>query len=86
MLPVQLEMALAALGWGNRDLAAAAVVSPDTIARFKRGEAIKPRTLGAIRSALESAGVVFVPAGPYQGDDGPGIRLKKGLSLEEMLS
>jgi DNA-binding Xre family transcriptional regulator len=60
LLPVQLDMALAALGWGNRDLASAATVSLDTIARFKRGEAVKPRTLDAIRAALETAGVEFI--------------------------
>jgi transcriptional regulator with XRE-family HTH domain len=59
MLPVQLEMALSALGWGTRDLAAAAQVSLDTIARFKRGEELKGRTVDAMQRALEAAGVVF---------------------------
>lgn len=77
MLPVQLDMALAAVGWGNRDLATAAMVSLDTIARFKRGEAVKPRTVEAMRSALETAGVEFIPEGPYQGDGGPGARLRQ---------
>lgn len=73
LLPVQMDMALAALGWGTRELAAAASVSPDTIARFKRGEPIKPRTLAAIRAALETAGVEFIP----ENGSGPGVRLKK---------
>lgn len=75
MLPIQLDMALAAVRWGVRDLAAAAGVSMDTIARFKRGEAVKPRTIDAIRSALEAAGVVFLDDGEIAGG-GPGVRLK----------
>lgn len=76
MLPVQMNMALAALGWGTRDLASAAKVSLDTIARFKRGEEIKERTADAIRSALEAAGVEFIA----ENGGGPGVRLKKGGS------
>lgn len=76
MMPVQLDMALAAVKWGVRDLAFAAGVSMDTIARFKRGEAIKPRTLDAIRTALEAAGVVFLGDGELI-EGGPGVRLKK---------
>lgn len=74
MLPVQLEMALAAVKWGTRDLSAAAKVSLDTIARFKRGELVKPRTVEAIRSALEAAGVDFIA----ENGGGPGVRLRKG--------
>ncbi|WP_404323179.1 XRE family transcriptional regulator [Azospirillum doebereinerae] len=48
----------------------------DTIARFKRGERIKKSTLDAFYVALEKAGVEFIEAGPYQGDGGPGVRLK----------
>ncbi len=75
MLPVQLEMALAALGWGTRDLAAAAKVSLDTIARFKRGEELKDRTIGAMEAALEAAGVVFLADGDTT-PGGPGVRLR----------
>ena len=73
MNPIQLDMALAAVKWGVRDLAAAADVSMDTIARFKRGERIKDSTLSAIRTALESAGVIFIA----ENGDGPGVRLRK---------
>jgi DNA-binding Xre family transcriptional regulator len=75
MLPVQLDMALAALGWGTRDLAAAAQVSLDTIGRFKRGEQLKTRTVDAMRSAVEAAGVVFL-ADRENADGGPGVRLR----------
>nr|WP_223677956.1 helix-turn-helix transcriptional regulator [Azospirillum agricola] len=67
-------MARAGLGLGVRDLAALAEVAPGTITRLERGESIYPRTLETIRAALEAAGIVFVPAGPYQGEGGPGIR------------
>lgn len=66
-------MALAAVGWGTRDLATKAKVSLDTIARFKRGERIKDRTLDAIRAALEAAGVEFIG----ENGGGAGVRLKK---------
>jgi hypothetical protein len=51
-----------------------AQVSPNTIARFERGELLQPRTLAAIRAALEAAGVEFIP----ENGGGPGVRLRKG--------
>ena len=42
MLPVQSRMSRAALGWSVRDLAKAMTTSPDTVARFERGEELKP--------------------------------------------
>jgi transcriptional regulator with XRE-family HTH domain len=73
MLPVQCRMARIALDWGVRDLAAAAEVSTDTVARFERGAELRERTLAAIRSALEAAGVEFIA----ENGGGPGVRLKK---------
>ncbi|MBO1328926.1 helix-turn-helix transcriptional regulator [Acetobacter suratthaniensis] len=67
-------MARAAIGWGVRDLAKEAGVSPDTIARFERGEELKATTIEAIRSALEAAGVEFIP----ENGGGAGVRLIKG--------
>ncbi len=49
LLPVQCRMARAALGWGVRELAAAAKVSIDTVARFERGDELKERTIEALR-------------------------------------
>ncbi len=72
-VPVQCQMARAALGWGVRDLAAAAKVSVDTLARFERGEALKERTIEAIQRALEAAGIEFIP----ENGGGPGVRLRK---------
>ena len=72
--PVQSRMARVALSWGVRDLAAAAKVSPNTVARLERGETLNPRTLRVIRAALEAAGVEFIP----QNGGGVGVRLKTG--------
>ena len=55
---------------GVRDLAAAAKVAIDTVARFERGDELKERTVDALRRALEEAGVEFTNGGQ------PGVRLK----------
>jgi transcriptional regulator with XRE-family HTH domain len=73
MLPVQCKMARVALGLGVRELAEAAQVSPDTIARLERGEELKSRTIAAVQTALEAAGVEFIP----ENGGGPGVRLRK---------
>jgi transcriptional regulator with XRE-family HTH domain len=65
-------MARAAVQIGIRELAQAAQVSPTTITRFERGEALYPRTVDAIRAALEAAGVEFIE----QNGGGPGVRLR----------
>lgn len=66
-------MARVALDLGVRDLAKLAGVSSNTIARFERGEELKASTLSAIRSALEAAGVEFIP----ENGGGAGVRLRK---------
>lgn len=73
MLAVQCKMARVAVGWGVRELAAAADVSPNTIARLERGEELKASTIEAIRSALEAAGIEFIP----ENGGGAGVRLRK---------
>jgi len=70
MNAVQCKMARAAVGIGVRELAAAAKVSPDTVARLERGEQLRERTVDAIRAALEAAGVEFTNG------DQPGVRLR----------
>jgi len=67
-------MARTALNLGVRDLAELASVSSNTVSRFEAGEELKPRTIAALRAALESAGVIFVE----ENGEGPGVRLKKG--------
>jgi ribosome-binding protein aMBF1 (putative translation factor) len=56
-------MARAALGWGVRDLAHTAKVSPDTVARFERGEVLRESTVNSLVNAFDAAGIEFVPNG-----------------------
>ena len=70
---IQCRMARAALGWGTRDLARNANVSPDTVARFERGENLKSTTVATLRVAFEAAGIEFIP----ENGGGPGVRLAK---------
>ena len=71
--PVQCRMARAALGMGVRELAAAAKVSVDTVARFERGEELKERTIDALQRALEAAGIKLID----ENGGGLGVRLTK---------
>jgi transcriptional regulator with XRE-family HTH domain len=68
----QCRMASAALALGVRELAAAARVSTSTVVRLERGEELQPRTVDAIRAALEAAGVEFIAAN----GGGPGVRMR----------
>lgn len=72
MNAVQCKMARAALGLGVRELAKLAEVSVDTVSRLERGEELMPRTITAIRQALEDAGVILID----QNGNGPGVRLR----------
>src|SRR5450830_1318238 len=72
--PVQCRMARAALGLGVRELAAAAKVSIDTVARFERGDELKERTIDALQRALEAAGIEFTNG------DQPGVRLTRAAA------
>ena len=73
MSPVQCRMARAALGLGVRELAAAAKVSTDTVARFERGEDLKERTIEALQRTFEAAGIEFID----ENGGGHGVRLRK---------
>jgi transcriptional regulator with XRE-family HTH domain len=75
----QCRMARAAVGMGVRELAEKATVSTNTITRFERGDSLYSRTTEAIRSALEAAGVEFIP----ENGAGAGVRLKKGAAPPE---
>ena len=55
-------MARAALKLSVRDVAIMANVSTNTLTRLENGGELKPRTLEAIRNALEKAGVEFTKA------------------------
>lgn len=73
MNAAQSKMARAATGLGVRELAEAAGVSPNTVARLERGETLREQTVDAIRAALEVAGVEFIAAN----GGGAGVRLRK---------
>jgi len=71
----QIRMARAALGWGVRDLGKRAGIAANTVSRFENGMGTTVATLTQIQTALEKAGIVFIPADEK---GGPGVRLKKG--------
>ena len=74
-------MGRAAIKWTLNDLSEASEVATSTIRRFENGETnIKPRTLRAIRSALEDAGVVFIDSDE---ELGAGVRLKLSTTHAE---
>jgi transcriptional regulator with XRE-family HTH domain len=71
--PIQCRLGRTALGWGVRDLAREADVSPNTVARFERGEIMLAETIQRLETVMESAGVEFIP----ENGGGPGVRLAK---------
>ncbi|HYH17900.1 MAG TPA: helix-turn-helix transcriptional regulator [Azospirillum sp.] len=75
--PAQCRGARGVLGWKIEDLAAATGLTRKTVSDFENGKTTpQPRTLRDIREKLEAAGVEFIPAGAYQGEGGPGVRLR----------
>ena len=71
MTAVQCRMARAGLGFGVRDIAKLANVSPSTVARLEAGEDLMPRTVESIQRAFEAAGVEFTNGGE------PSVKLGK---------
>jgi hypothetical protein len=72
----QVRAARALLRWEQKDLAEASKVSLPSIKRLEGQPgllAAQPRTIAAIREALEAAGVIFVDAN----GEGAGVRLRK---------
>jgi len=65
-----------------RDLAAAARVGANTVVRLEAGEKLQERTVGAIRTALEKAGVEFIA----ENGGGAGVRLKKTAKSVEAIT
>lgn len=72
-------MARVALGWGTRELAKRAEVSPDTIARLERGERLRENTVMSIKEAFEQAGLEFIP----ENGGGVGVRFSKPQDTTE---
>lgn len=74
----QIRAARALLKWSGHDLADRSGVSYPAIQRAERVDDMpnmQAKNLLAIKSALESGGVVFMD-GPYTGAGGPGVRLR----------
>ncbi len=72
----QMRAARALLKWSAEKLAEESGLSWKTIQRLESAEGIPSsnvRTLESIKSALETAGVIFID----EDDEGPGVRLKK---------
>jgi transcriptional regulator with XRE-family HTH domain len=77
---LQVRMARTALGWGVRELARKAGVSPTTVSRFENGAHTRVDTVALIQDVLERAGIIFVAADET---GGPGVRLREPRSLVE---
>ncbi|WP_211108316.1 transcriptional regulator [Azospirillum sp. OGB3] len=60
-----------------RDLAKQAGVTSNKISRIKGSGAALAGASGKTQPALENGGVEFMPTGTYQGEGGPGVRLKE---------
>jgi transcriptional regulator with XRE-family HTH domain len=71
---LQVRMARTALGWGVRDLARKAGVSPTTVTRFENGAHTRVDTVALLQDVLERAGVIFVAADE---EGGAGVRLRE---------
>jgi hypothetical protein len=72
----QLRMARALLRIGTRELAAAASVDKMTITRIEAGGRAHASTQGALRSALEELGCVFIDETEAHG---PAVALRPGV-------
>lgn len=70
--PEQIRAARALIDWTREDLAKASGVTIRTLARIEGAQTIpRQTTLKALYSALEAAGVEFIPGN----GGGPGVRL-----------
>jgi transcriptional regulator with XRE-family HTH domain len=75
IVPAQIKAARALLGLGQQELSELADVGISTLKRIELATDFTgaARTLWKIQTALESAGVEFIPADETKG---PGVRLK----------
>ena len=66
--PAQVRAARALLAWSQQDLARVAHIGPSTVADFERGHRTPvANNAEAMRSALETAGISFLPGGAVVG-------------------
>jgi transcriptional regulator with XRE-family HTH domain len=74
MTPAQSRAARALLDWTQPKLAEAASLGLSTVVDFERSRrSVSVEAIGAIRAALEAAGVEFIP----ENGSGAGVRMKK---------
>lgn len=74
LTPKHVRAARALLAWSQQDLAKAAGVATSTVADFERGQRTPvANNAQAIRSALEDAGIRFLPTGAIVGPAVPSI-------------
>src|SRR5882672_5122202 len=74
LTPKHVRAARALLAWSQQDLAKAAKVATSTVADFERGQRTPvANNAEAIRTALESAGIRFLPTGAVIGPAVPVI-------------
>ena len=72
--PAQLRAARGLVDWSQDQLASVAQVGNSTVRDFEAGRRQPhPRSLNAIRAALEAAGVEFIA----ENGNGAGVRLRK---------
>jgi transcriptional regulator with XRE-family HTH domain len=78
--PAQVRAARALIGWSQAELADAANVAVSVVDRFEAGQpdSLASETVAKMRTALESAGVVFIP----KNGGGAGVRLRKGREAQ----
>ena len=77
MTPAQCRAARALIGMSQDDLVRASGVAKATVAAFELSQRSPyPRTLSTIRTALEAAGVIFLP----ENGNGPGVALRKAAA------
>jgi len=73
MTAAQIRAARALIGMTQAELAAMSGVSLPTIKRIETGADAKVSTVASLQSALEAAGVEFIP----ENGGGAGVRLRK---------
>lgn len=74
----QIRAGRAMLGWSAVDLAEKSGVHVATISKAEQADGIpnvRATTLGAIQSAMESGGLMFLSHGDTR-DGGPGVRMR----------
>jgi transcriptional regulator with XRE-family HTH domain len=76
---LQVRLARTALGWGVRDLAKKAGVSPTTVSRYENGAHTRADTVALLQDVLERAGIIFIAADE---GGGPGVRQREPRRLQ----